>query len=114
MAKTTSYFIFGNKIFYPSSNRGSVPNQLSDIDKNTANIYKPNSYYSLNFGTDFTNVYMNDKNGSPYKGLNFYYQLISVQRRPRRSRPLFLPFTMIGRVPFRLPPLRLINHIHIP
>lgn len=114
MAKTTSYFISGNKIFYPSSNRSSVPNQLSDIDKNTANIYKPNSY-SPNFGTDFTNVYMNDKNGSPYKGLNFYYQLISVQRRSRRSRPRFLPFTTLGRLPFALPSLtRLIGHTHIP
>jgi hypothetical protein len=99
MAKTTSYFIFGNKIFYPSSNRGSVPNQLSDIDKNTANIYKPQSY-NPNFGTDFTNVYMNDKNGSPYKGLNFYYQLISAQRRPRPLRPRSLPFTAKGRLPF--------------
>jgi hypothetical protein len=76
MAKTTSYFIFGNKLFYPSSNQGSVLNQLSDSDQNTANVYKPNSY-SPNFGTDFTNVYMNDNNGSPYAGLTFYYQLIN-------------------------------------
>jgi hypothetical protein len=76
MAQTTSYFIFGNKLFYPSNNRSSVPNQLSHIDQNTANIYKPNSY-SPSFGTDFTNVYMNDNNGSPYAGLTFYYQLIN-------------------------------------
>jgi len=77
MAKTTSYFIFGNKLFYPSTDRSSVPNELNHSDQNTANIYKPSSYSPNSFGTDFTNVYMNDNNGSPYTGLTFYYQLIN-------------------------------------
>jgi len=76
MAKTTSYFVFGNKIFYPSANKGNLPNHLSDDDQKTANLYKPNSY-DPNFGTDFTNVYMNDNSGSPYDDLTFYYQLIN-------------------------------------
>lgn len=77
MGKTTSYYIFGNKLFYPSSNRGSINNQLNDDDKKMANVYKPNSYAPTNFGTDFTNIYMNDNSGAPYDDLTFYYQLIN-------------------------------------
>lgn len=77
MSKTTSYYIFGNKLFYPSSDRNSINNQLQDEDKKMANIYKPNSYAPRNFGTDFTNVYMNDSSVSPYEYLTFYNQLIN-------------------------------------
>lgn len=77
MAKTTSYYVFGNKVYYPSSVRGNVKNQLSDEDQKVANIYKPNSYGPDVFGTDYTNRYMNDHSGNPYDNLVFYYQLIN-------------------------------------
>lgn len=77
MAKTTSYYIYGNKLFYPSTTKASIKNHLSDEDVKAANIYKPHSYGANPFGTDFTNRYMTDYSGSPYDNLVFYYQLIN-------------------------------------
>lgn len=77
MSKTTPYYIFGNKLYYPSTNQGHINNHLSNEDIKTANLFKPNSYGPTVFGTDRTNTYMNDRSKNPYDNLVFYYQLIN-------------------------------------
>jgi hypothetical protein len=62
MTHTNSYHIYGNKIYYPSSNNSSIQNHLDDQDRKDSTIFKPQSYgftktfANFPFGTDFTNL----------------------------------------------------------
>lgn len=73
MSKTTSYYIYGNKIFIPSNDNTFVDNELSTEEKQIAELFKPSSY--MGFGTDVTSTIIRNEG---YTNIRFYYPKLNI------------------------------------